>query len=64
MAFSRFFDFGVLTGFFLFGLGTSGAALSDWRKERGLWMLAVLLFVIFDSIYLILCVEEIIDIWR
>ena len=50
--FSQFFlpagwKIGFLTGFTLFAAGIFGFALRRWRTERGLWMLALLLTVVY-----------------
>jgi hypothetical protein len=52
---------GILTAWNLAGLGATGAALSDWRKERGLWMLASLMFLLYGAIYVIACVAHVLD---
>jgi hypothetical protein len=46
----QLFDFGGFTAFNLFGFGVLLACFTDYRTERGLWMLALLyggLFLLF-----------------
>jgi hypothetical protein len=55
---------GVLSGFGTAALGSSGAMLSRYRAERGLWMLAGLWFAIYGVIYLEASIATIHDILR
>jgi hypothetical protein len=45
------FDTGVITAFFAMNLFASAASLTHWRTERGLWMLALLFFLIYVFTY-------------
>jgi hypothetical protein len=40
---------GFLTGFAMFSLGIYASALDQWRKEPGLWMLALFLAFVFGG---------------
>jgi hypothetical protein len=54
-------DYGIITGFFAVGLGASGGAFTKWLCERGLWMLAVLFFVIYAFVYVCFCIGQLQD---
>ena len=53
---------GIITGFFLAALGVSGASLSKWRFERGLWMYAVVFIFVYGFFYAISIFEQIMDV--
>jgi hypothetical protein len=48
---ARYHVGGVITGLFLISLGACGGTLTEWRTERGLWMLAGLFLVMNCTIY-------------
>jgi hypothetical protein len=52
---------GILTGFFLAGIGGAGLFLAEWRSDRGLWMLAGLFLIINLFVYGCFCVGQIRD---
>lgn len=59
------FDFpGLITSIFLLTLGAAGASLAAYRAERGLWMLAAVLLVMFTAIYILISAGEIRDVLR
>ena len=55
---------GIITAFFVAGLGAAGAGLSEWRTERGLWMLAALLFLMYGFVYVCSCFGQLMDALR
>lgn len=59
-----FDDHGIITGFFLAALGVSAAGLSEWRSERGLWMLATVYLPIYGCVYSLIILSNIIDALR
>jgi len=46
------YSFGICTGLLLMGFGIFAHALRNWRSERGLWMLALVVFVPYSVIWL------------
>jgi hypothetical protein len=55
---------GIITAFFALGLGASGAVFSHWRTERGLWMLAVLFFLMNAVTYMFIVWGQLQDAFR
>jgi hypothetical protein len=55
---------GIITGFFLGGLGVTAAGLSGWRRERGLWMLATVLILMYGFCYVVSCFSQVMDAMR
>jgi hypothetical protein len=51
---------GIITAVFALGLGASGAVFSSWRTERGLWMLAIIFFLMNSLTYAFMIVGQ----WR
>ena len=43
----------------LFGLGELAATFTNWKTERGLWMLAVLYFLIKGPIYAFFVIDQV-----
>ena len=65
MALSSFTNVpGILVGFFAATLGAAGGALEKWRSERGLWMLAMLFFLIYAFLYVCFCIGQVADALR
>ena len=56
--------FGVITGIIAAGLGVAAAGLTAWRTERGLWMLAVVLLLMYTFSYVGICMGKLLDAWR
>ncbi|TWT72795.1 hypothetical protein Pla123a_40940 [Posidoniimonas polymericola] len=52
---------GVLTAFQAVFLAVTAVSLSEYRAERGLWMLAMLYFAISVALYAIFLVQGILD---
>lgn len=62
LALAGLFDLpGILTGFFAAGFGVCAASLNDWRKERGLWMLAATYFAVYLFVYACIVIGQIRD---
>lgn len=48
----------ALSGFMLFGLGVFAANFTNWKTERGLWMLALLYFFIYATLYVFFTIDQ------
>jgi hypothetical protein len=59
-----FDDTAVISAFFAFALWVSAAALTDWRTERGLWMLALVYLLSFGFTYACIMIGQARDILR
>jgi hypothetical protein len=60
----QFDGVGVITAVLVMGLGAAGAGLETWRTERGLWMLAGLLLLMYGAIYVGFCIGQLQDVLR
>jgi hypothetical protein len=56
-------DFGVITGGMLICMGTAGASLRTWARERGLWMLSAAFLVLFLPTCSLMLFHELSDIF-
>lgn len=61
---SQFGGFGVLTFVQVATLGFSAASLEEYQTDRGLWMLAILMLVIWGGLYALGLVMQIFDMHR
>lgn len=61
---SQFDGYGILTFVQIGVLGVSAAALSEYRSECGLWMLALLMLLIWGGLHVLGITMEIRDVLR